>query len=345
MPCNSNMAIGMPHAMTRKPSMKWLFLTGVWVVLAHLSRTCSGCSPPPGWEPATPRAQWLAAAWVVEGTTQSVTECSSGAPAAPLGVDEAPAVGSPVASPGPAPGGTTTCDFGHWVQAKDIVTKKGPDLGCAYIEITPFVGSSLCGIDPPSDYSAVNTYFLCSLEVTDEQAKICRAVMNTEGNLHVGMVSGVVDPVADEDTAPSTCPQRGTCQSVDDCEAVTTSDKCCQDLRLLKFKYNRDKAVCAAASKRIDTGGCKKRTWVEARELCESEGYRLCTHDELVAKEAAGAGCQTKKMPAWTSTPCKGRHYMTATTGTLKSDSPIKSRCKRSNRKAKVVCCADQCDS
>ena len=127
-----------------------------------------------------------------------------------------------------------------------------------------------------------------------------------------------------------------------------TSEKCCQDLRKedFQFKYNRDRMVCA--SSKIEGKCAPKRKWAKAQELCEAEGARLCTYDEIEAKEAASTGCKTARQMAWTADKCKlesGRNgYIASTVGSMNNDKPLTATCMHPrNSKAKVVCCADQC--
>ena len=53
------------------------------------------------------------------------------------------------------------------------------------------------------------------------------------------------------------------------------------------------------------TGACSGHvTFAEAREWCEAGGARLCTHDELLADEARGTGCNYNSELVWSSTAC-----------------------------------------
>jgi hypothetical protein len=283
------------------------------VALLVLCREARSCKPGPGWAPASFEAQWLASEWVIQGETEFVN----------------------------------TVEFTSTVHVKNFVTRKGEDLSCARISISGFTSSAACGIDPPPEGSK-STFFLCSLETTDETGS-CKAKMNTEGNIAVGMVYEV-HPDVDGDLAPATCPQTpGTCRGVDECEPSSSgskSRKCCQKMsenKALKFRYNGDKAVCATG--KIE-GNCKTSTWEEAKDDCERKGYRLCTYSELEAREATGVGCGTKKKLAWTSGTCGSENrpgYIAATTGNKAGD-PIEESCKRGKKDmAQVICCADRC--
>ena len=126
-----------------------------------------------------------------------------------------------------------------------------------------------------------------------------------------------------------------------------TSDECCEDIsENFQFRYNGDQEVCATA--KIEGGCAPKRKWGKAKQLCEAEGARLCTNDEIAAKEAASTGCKTARHMAWTADKCKlksGRvGYMASTVGSVNNDKPLKAMCKNPRKtKAKVVCCADKC--
>jgi hypothetical protein len=57
----------------------------------------------------------------------------------------------------------------------------------------------------------------------------------------------------------------------------------------------------------MDTSPTKTSTQLrllQAQEICETAGARLCTNDELKADETHGSGCNYDFEWVWSSTPC-----------------------------------------
>jgi len=76
--------------------------------------------------------------------------------------------------------------------------------------------------------------------------------------------------------------------------------RCCRDEYAIGFETNRCDNVWAAS----DLGGCHdEKTYVEAEEICQDYGSRLCTMDELSDKCTKGSGCGIDSQLIWSSTP------------------------------------------
>lgn len=108
--------------------------------------------------------------------------------------------------------------------------------------------------------------------------------------------------------------------------ANTKGDKigvrCCSD-RLSKddhrnesggevWRKNVDCHVWGASLFRTDdtpTRDCQRsKTFEEAHDICEQNGGRLCTPEELIGRCTKGTGCGFDRSKVWTSTPCHPDH-------------------------------------
>ena len=156
-------------------------------------RSVNACSVSDDFVFATHQDQWLAAAFVVEGTATEVDYDYD------YDYDY--------------DGGTTV------LLTEDIATTKGSNLGCKTILVSGFTDSALCGLEPPAE-GTTGTYYLCSLTV-DENGD-CTAEINSQG-VFTGFTPAVSLGEADPSTAPSTCPQEpDVCQPVANCKPAPT---------------------------------------------------------------------------------------------------------------------------
>ena len=90
-------------------------------------------------------------------------------------------------------------------------------------------------------------------------------------------------------------------------------------------------------------GGCSgKVTHAEAVTFCLDVAARLCTEHELLTDVALGVGCDTRKQPVWTSTPCGESSYVTAPGESnyhFSGEAP--KACAAEGGAAHAVCCGD----
>eukprot|EP00192_Tetraselmis_astigmatica_P011762 CAMPEP_0117682474 /NCGR_PEP_ID=MMETSP0804-20121206/19683_1 /TAXON_ID=1074897 /ORGANISM="Tetraselmis astigmatica, Strain CCMP880" /LENGTH=407 /DNA_ID=CAMNT_0005492597 /DNA_START=155 /DNA_END=1378 /DNA_ORIENTATION=+ len=175
----------------RAPRLAGLLPIAAVIVAFFCLRTAKACSVGEGFRFATHEDQWLAAAYVVEGTALEDVDFY---------------------------------DYDLFVESVlvggSITTTKGTDLHCDTIVVSGFSSSDLCGVDAPLPNTQA-TFYLCSLEV-NEDGTSCKGELNTAGVL-VGMSSGVSLGTVDQSTAPPKCTQEpGTCRAVKDCKPVRT---------------------------------------------------------------------------------------------------------------------------
>eukprot|EP00416_Gambierdiscus_australes_P017096 CAMPEP_0171067860 /NCGR_PEP_ID=MMETSP0766_2-20121228/8235_1 /TAXON_ID=439317 /ORGANISM="Gambierdiscus australes, Strain CAWD 149" /LENGTH=192 /DNA_ID=CAMNT_0011524125 /DNA_START=38 /DNA_END=616 /DNA_ORIENTATION=+ len=166
---------------------------GLFIALLRLVGACSVV----GWKPSSSESQWLAALWVVEGTASTITDCFEGS-----GNEGTPAC-------------SNALEYDSTVLIENLDVRKGGDFNCTTLQVSGFQSSAACGVDPP-EKGARATFFICSLQVES-----CTARLNTEGNIHVGMISGTMSAVT---AGPDDC-QQGFCLSVDKCGGRGVSDQ------------------------------------------------------------------------------------------------------------------------
>ena len=111
----------------------------------------------------------------------------------------------------------------------------------------------------------------------------------------------------------------------------------CLDLGWTNAAIYGSTSVCGETDDNL--GGCSGwMTWREATSFCEDAGARLCTLEELEARETRSTGCSYDKDLSWSSTSCPGNGYSlasSAATGAAPSCSPTESTVGRGR------CCAD----
>lgn len=85
--------------------------------------------------------------------------------------------------------------------------------------------------------------------------------------------------------------------------AATCSTSTCGDLGwTYLMKLNGAEDVCGGNP---NAGGCDGLvSWKDGRDLCEAQGARLCSVQELLSNEARGVGCGYDSQLVWSSTPC-----------------------------------------
>ena len=81
---------------------------------------------------------------------------------------------------------------------------------------------------------------------------------------------------------------------------------------------------------------------IAAATFCLDVAARLCTEHELLTDVALGVGCDTRKQPVWTSTPCGESSYVTAPGESnyhFSGEAP--KACAAEGGAAHAVCCGD----
>lgn len=123
--------------------------------------------------------------------------------------------------------------------------------------------------------------------------------------------------------------------------SVPRSETCCENLPFLNPNNNR---VCAH-SQWAWQDCVEAATFRQAQVICKSSGARLCTIEEIAAKETNGSGCDFDTRRIWSLTECRAQEtsaggHVTA----LGADGSIP-QCSVSNTEtAAVRCCADVCN-
>ena len=106
----------------------------------------------------------------------------------------------------------------------------------------------------------------------------------------------------------------------------------------LELEWNAGPTQVCGASEA--GGACSGTTaWVDAAEICEIAGARLCTLAEVLANETAGTGCNYDVQQIWTSTPCDDGYYVAAGSTAFLSNHPV--QCKPAASSQYSRCCAD----
>jgi subtilisin family serine protease len=126
--------------------------------------------------------------------------------------------------------------------------------------------------------------------------------------------------------------------------------KSCEELRW-SFKVNSGRFFRVCGESNVPQ--CfRDQTWEDAKSICEAQGARLCTVDELEADVTRGTGCSWDASSVWSSSPCSGGYYTTAGSSQYRRQSPrtchevVESSMFgtahwRRQRKQTVRCCAD----
>ena len=98
-----------------------------------------------------------------------------------------------------------------------------------------------------------------------------------------------------------------------------------------------------ASSASLSPAPCSgKVTHAAAVAFCLDVAARLCTEHELLTDVALGVGCDTRKQPVWTSTPCGDSSYVTAPGEShyhFSGEAP--KACAAEGGAAHAVCCGD----
>lgn len=84
-------------------------------------------------------------------------------------------------------------------------------------------------------------------------------------------------------------------------------------------------------------------THAEAEALCEANGMRLCTSEEMGNNETQDSGCNFNYVAVWTSTACDGGYVTQAGYSGSLTDHPV--TCQAATETAAVRCCADTCEA
>ncbi|CAK9032887.1 UPF0586 protein, partial [Durusdinium trenchii] len=92
------------------------------------------------------------------------------------------------------------------VLVRNLTILKG-SANCTEALIGGFRSSAACGVDPPAAGTA-GTYFLCQAE---DAGGLCKGVLNTNGNIHLGFETGAVSDPGYDCSAGSTCTDVALC--------------------------------------------------------------------------------------------------------------------------------------
>eukprot|EP00192_Tetraselmis_astigmatica_P013027 CAMPEP_0117680728 /NCGR_PEP_ID=MMETSP0804-20121206/18532_1 /TAXON_ID=1074897 /ORGANISM="Tetraselmis astigmatica, Strain CCMP880" /LENGTH=385 /DNA_ID=CAMNT_0005490295 /DNA_START=75 /DNA_END=1232 /DNA_ORIENTATION=+ len=121
--------------------------------------------------------------------------------------------------------------------------------------------------------------------------------------------------------------------------AGDTSQVGCSKLGL--YPKEGSQFICSNAKVGNGSNECPKpKTGVRADHICEREGMRLCSLEELENKEGKNAGCGVNKELAWTNTECDGEDFWWAARGSNGNQKECLAKDDDSVT-ASVLCCAD----
>ncbi len=84
-------------------------------------------------------------------------------------------------------------------------------------------------------------------------------------------------------------------------------------------------------------------TWAQAKALCDDQGMRLCTVDELEADEANGSGCGFDDERVWSASACGAAGYYTAAGATSAAQTHPTECSDAATTTAAVRCCLTEC--
>ena len=237
-------------------------------------------------------------------------------------------------------------DLGWALEPEDDVVCAAADdsaLGCAHASyhdawtVCQNAGSRLCTMDELAGSEAAGTGCSFDSERTwSSTAGVCDA------GYHMSAAGtpaqwGPLPPDCSDDAASLAVRCCADANVYNDlhCDRPCTSRMTCE---ALSWDAGEDGEVCGSSP-----GCATSSNWRHAALICESEGGRLCTVDEVRRGEAQGTGCGYDSERIWTAdvSVCGRGAHMSAGGAASGWSSGMGPECSADGTDHKVRCCAD----
>jgi len=210
--------------------------------------------------------------------------------------------------------------------ATELQNDEAADTGCNYNDVVIW-SSSVC-VDDDGLYGYEMAYGSSSSGVLSNSCSSSTTVSGVYVRCCADAYGCTPFPVAEPTPQPSITPVPTSLSSC--------SDQTCDELGWSGTLYGSSE-ICGESD--LQLGGCSGyNNWNDAKDICQQNGARLCTSDELLNDEARETGCNLDTELVWSGTSCASGYYAVSGS-TLASDIVCTSISESST--VSTRCCAD----